>query len=225
MGTVDVGGLVILRGLSGKDPGARLFPVVTAPAGGRLPLWSPKLGDQVAIVADGVARVRWTFGNRAGRPGHRINVDVVNNVAFALTQRLTGFLLGARWYAADGTLVPTSDRALRQAIADQMRAVTKRSGIRVWLIRGARGMCVAVLDQPRFPPDRLETGGAEDCTANLTRAESDGAGLSSGHPGGVRLTYGILPKTRPTVVVWNSPHTHRTIRPPDGVYVVRRAPR
>jgi len=47
------GGRIIpsLSRLVATEPDTRLFLVVTTPAGGSPPLWSPRLGDQVAIVA------------------------------------------------------------------------------------------------------------------------------------------------------------------------------
>jgi hypothetical protein len=47
-----------LTRLVATPPGARLYLVVTAPAGGPLPIWNPNLGDQVAIV-DVVAGHAW----------------------------------------------------------------------------------------------------------------------------------------------------------------------
>lgn len=111
-----------LTRLVGVEPDARLFMVVNTPAGGNPPLWSPTLGDQVAIVAvtshgaiesqavpavdltdadqlgyagaaartgpvyrvaivpDGVARVRWTFGSVSGKVQSRVNIAAVTTL-------------------------------------------------------------------------------------------------------------------------------------------------
>jgi hypothetical protein len=76
--------------------------------------------DEVGIVPDGVARVSWTFAalsNRGFHPGRVVSLPVSNNVAVVARDKSTAVLLSARWYAADGTRVPSSDRALRQATA------------------------------------------------------------------------------------------------------------
>lgn len=331
-----------LTRLVAVEPAARLFVVVTTPACGRLALWSPTLGDQVAIVVvtaqgdsettpvpavdltnadeidvagpppprrgqsgdaydamivpDGVTRVRWTFGNAAGRPVVTIEPSVADNVAVApLTRHRGVLLLHTTWYAADGTVVPTSDRAFKQALAaqqaaikarivrydarhshraapalladfavfdihsrsgvrlkdgtrlshprlsavplpilelmspikqprldlEQIRQVTFRSGVRVWIIPGARGMCLATLDQSRLP-NVYGTGSAASCTDSLARAESQGTGFSSGFPGGATVICGVVPRTMPTVTISLGHHKRRTIRPVDGVYIVRR---
>jgi hypothetical protein len=155
------------------EPGTRLFLVVTTPAGGSPPLWNPRLGDQVTIVAvtsggsaesvgfpavdladadqvleagvfapsrpvedsvynvsivpDGVARVRWGFVTPAGKPGRVVDVPVANNVAVSPLRRGTGVLGRATWYASDGSVVPTSDRALRHAFAVREAVLTARA--------------------------------------------------------------------------------------------------
>ncbi len=330
-----------LTRLVGVEPDARLFMVVSTPAGGNPPLWSPTLGDQVAIVAvtshgaletqavpavdltdadqlgsvgapartgpvyrvavvpDGVARVRWTFGSFSGKVERRVSVAAVNNIAVTNVRPRTGLLLQGRWYAADGSPIPTSGRALHQAIAardavlkkrlvrydarhyyraaplllkdfaifaihsrtgvrtssgatisqprlsdvplgilqiaspdqpahldlSQIRAIQTRSGSRFWVIPGARGLCLAVLDQSPLPIESFGTGSAESCSSDVASASIHGTGLSSGYTGGITITWGVLPKAHPTVTIRTGPRTHRTIRPPDGVYVTRYVPR
>jgi hypothetical protein len=61
---------------------------------------------------------------RGGRGGS-VDPKVVNNVTYAPVQRGAPVVAGARWFAADGRVIPTSDRAYRQAIAardDAMKA-------------------------------------------------------------------------------------------------------
>ncbi|MBV9680496.1 MAG: hypothetical protein JO046_01795 [Solirubrobacterales bacterium] len=76
----------------------------------------------VAIVPDGVARVRWTFANRSGRPGQSITASVNHNVAITHLTSSTALLLHATWYAADGSVIPTSDAALAAARAARTNA-------------------------------------------------------------------------------------------------------
>lgn len=84
----------------------------------------------VGIVPDWVARVSWTFANRRFRPGRAVNLSVSDNVAVVGFDRsTTGPLFSARWYAADGTSIPSSDSALRGAIAAR-DAVIRRQIIR-----------------------------------------------------------------------------------------------
>jgi len=101
-----------------------------------------------------------------------------------------------------------------------IRQVTSASGLQLWVIPGARGLCVAVLDHARFPsPLGIETGGGEGCAPNIAAAESDGSGLSSGRPGGITTTYLVRPKSNPTITIRTGRHGHRTIRLPYGVYM------
>ncbi len=69
-------------------------------------------GYEVGIVPDGVARVRWTFTDRAGKARSVVDPQVTNNVAWAPVQPNAWFLLKATWYTADGSVIPTSDSAL-----------------------------------------------------------------------------------------------------------------
>ncbi len=154
-------------------PGAELFIVVTAPAPGSLALWSPKLGDQAAIVAvtadgstespgipavdlttadtvvlvgvtgapgrasvtdayqaaivpDGVATVRWTFGNPNGTHRQIVDAPTANNVAAVPIAKASGALLSASWYAPDGQVIPTSQKALDRAIAARDAVLSAR---------------------------------------------------------------------------------------------------
>jgi hypothetical protein len=101
----------------------------------------------------------------------------------------------------------------------EIRQITTRSGTRIWVIPGQRGLCVAALDQATFPvAAALETGAAAGCSANLAQAEAEGAGFTSGGPGGT-TTFELLPRTHPTIRIRIGAHRHRTIRPPYGVYV------
>jgi hypothetical protein len=328
-----------LSRLVAVEPNARLFMVVSTPAGGDPPLWSPKLGDQVAIIAvtshgaiedqpvpaldltdadqvgyvgaprtgpgyrvavvpDGVARVRWALASVSGKVQSRVSVAVANNLAVTPLRPRTGLLLQGRWYAADGSRIPTSGRALHQAIAahdgvlkqrliryaarhahraapallndfaifaihgrtgvstsagltishprlsdvplgilqiasptqtahldlTQIRAIQSRSGSRFWVIPGARGLCLAVLGQSRLPIESFGPGSADDCSPNVASATLHGTGLSSGNPGGITITWGVLPDAHPTTTIRTGPHTHRTIHPPDGVYITRYVP-
>jgi hypothetical protein len=105
--------------------------------GGRLPAGpvarSQRLGGsaayEVSVIPDGVARVRWTFYRGAGKPLHSVLARVGDNVAYAPYGPAGGIPLSGRWYAADGTVIPTSGSALRQAEARQ-EAAMKAAAIR-----------------------------------------------------------------------------------------------
>jgi len=83
-------------------------------------------GYAVGVVPDGVAMVRWTFANRHLCRGATVPIAASNNVAYVPYSQVTGPVLAARWYAADGTAVPTSDRALRQVVAAQQAQIRTR---------------------------------------------------------------------------------------------------
>ena len=315
---------------------ARLFLVVRTPAGGPLPTWSPKLGDQVsvievsagrasetepipaadltnadevmhlgnrgstsntydlAIVPDGVARVRWTFANQAFKPGRTITAPAIDNLAIVpLEPDTESLLLHGSWYAADGRVIPTSGQAVlranaaRQAVQSariirydahhsyraaptilaafavfavtsrtgvrtasgdiishpplsavpysilqgaatpdtppqldpyQIREVITRSGLRVYVIPGRRGLCLATLDRSRFP-DGILTGGASSSSANIAQAISQGVGFSSRHLGGPTITYRIVPRSIKTITIRSKHGTRKRIAVPDGIYV------
>ena len=326
-----------LTRLVGTLPTMKLFVVALTPAGGAPPLWSPRLGDQVAVVAvgtqttlamapfpaadlndpfnlgyagarasaaqpsadiynveivpDGVSRVQWRFANQSGTGGRIEDAAVADNVAIAPYARGSGTLRTATWYDPDGAIVPTSDRVLLRAIAArqtvlrkqaigyarhhlhraapalladfavfsvtshspvhapggltishpglsdlplpilrvfshggdiiqadlrQTREVTNRSGYRMWVIPGARGLCVGVLDRSPFLP--VISGGGGACSGTLARALSDGVALLSGSANGT-TTDGVLPKSKPTITLRIAGH-NRVIRPPYGVYIV-----
>lgn len=250
----------------------------------------------VGIVPDGVARVAWTFANPQGKHPYVVNAQAANDVVVAPSHSGSPFLLRATWYAADGAVVPTSDRALRHAIAARqsiereriirqdariryrpasallaafavfnvtsrtgvkvagltishpalsslplailsitahagnpqfdpgldpkdIRQATTRSGVSVWIVPGARGLCVAEVDKPRFP--FFITAAGMGCSRDVASAVSDGSGVSSGYPRGVTWHYGVLPKTKPTLTIRTGPHSHKTIHPSDGVYIYR----
>ncbi len=163
-----------LTRLVATRPGARLYLVVTAPAGGPLPIWNPKLGDQVAIVdvvaghawetepipaadltnadevmsvgprwpaseshdafevavvPDGVARVRWTFANDHFKSGKVVSANAVSNIAITGFQRGSGLLLHGTWYAYNGRVIPTSDEARIRANAAN-NAVRRAAAVR-----------------------------------------------------------------------------------------------
>jgi len=103
---------------------------------------------------------------------------------------------------------------------NDIRQATTRSGVSVWIIPGVRSLCVAEVDKPRFP--FLGGGGAGmSCSRDIASAVADGSGLSSGSPGGITWHYGVLPNTTPTLTIRTGPHRHKTIQPPDGVYIYR----
>lgn len=256
---------------------------------------------QVGVVPDGVASVRWTFANANAKRTYVVDVPATNNIAITPLHAGTPFLLRATWYAADGAVIPTSDSAMRNAIAardnvlrervirqdarssfrpspailadfavfsvtsrsgirvgdltishprlssvplaileltapgrpsgrpsgseldpEDMRQATTRNGVSVWIIPGRRGICAAAVDpsQSMFPL-RYGSGAGMGCSGTLAFAESHGTGLSSCCFSGYSWYYGVLPNVHPTLTIRTGRHTHRTIRPPDGVYIYR----
>jgi hypothetical protein len=117
-----------LTRLVATPAGASVYLAVFTPARGRLPLWSPSLGDQVSLVS--------------------------------VTAR------GAE-------------------LTEPVPAVDLSNGKSVGIIGAAS-------------------------------AVSGGAGISSD-----RWHYGVLPNTNPTLTISTGPHSHKTIHPPDGVYIYR----
>lgn len=294
----DQVGLVLVTGNRAEITGAT--PAVNLTNGNGVVTIDAGSGYYAGIVPDGVARASWTFANVQGEHRYSVNAQVANNVALAPFHPGTPFLLRATRYAADGTVVPTSDKALRQAIAARqniqrrqiirqdarlrsrpapallaafavfnvtsrsgvkvagltishprltslplailsitsragapgrfapeldpgdIRQATTRTGVSVWIIPGARGLCVAEVDQSRFPFPGGTDGGMS-CSRDLASAVANGAGLTSGYPGRNTWHYGVLPNTQPTLTIRTGSHTHRTIRPPDGVYIYRTA--
>jgi hypothetical protein len=61
------------------------------------------------------------------------------------------------------------------------------------------------------------------CSRDLASAVTNGAGLTVGNPGRTTWHYGVLPNRQPTVTIRTGSHSHRTIHPPDGVYIYRTA--
>jgi hypothetical protein len=102
---------------------------------------------------------------------------------------------------------------------NDVRRATTRSGVSAWIIPGVHSLCVAEVDKPRFP--LYGTGAGMACSPDVASAVSGGAGLTSGYPGGGTWHYGVLPRTKPTLTIRSGPHRHKTIHPPDGVYIYR----
>ncbi|MGI8716168.1 MAG: hypothetical protein ACR2NR_23895 [Solirubrobacteraceae bacterium] len=250
----------------------------------------------VAILPDGVARARWTFADE--RFHHRRGIDVkpVNNVAYVPFTRRTSGRLHVTWYRSDGTVVPTSARAVQQANANhdatlraqlvryderrsyqadptvlsdfsvfsitsptgvktaggntishpplsalpypillgaaslsqpsqpdprEIRQVTTPAGVRLWVIPGRRGLCLATLERSRLPDGRF-AGGASSCSSSIALATSAGVAFTSRHLGGPTMTYRIVPTTAPTITIRDRQGSHKTIRPADGIYVSHR---
>jgi hypothetical protein len=140
--------------------GTRMYIVVVTPAVHNQ-MWSPRTGDQVAIVAlvghrgaesvpipavdlsnadelgflsprgyarggpldvytvavvpDGVARVRWDFVDAALKPMRTVDVTARDNTV--IVSHRTGLFWHAAWYGASGHVIPTSDAAFLKAQA------------------------------------------------------------------------------------------------------------
>jgi hypothetical protein len=81
----------------------------------------------VAIVPDGVARVRWTFANSGDGAGRTVSASVINNVAITPASKSTAFVFRAAWYASDGIVVPSSAKVIDQAIAARNATETRQA--------------------------------------------------------------------------------------------------
>jgi hypothetical protein len=113
--------------LVATPPDAELFIVlvgVTGPPGHA----SFANAYDVAVVPDGVAQVRWTFGDIAGKPGRVVDAPAADNVAVVPYMRSAGEarLVRAAWFASNGRAIPTSDQALLRAIAARKAVLSAR---------------------------------------------------------------------------------------------------
>ncbi len=66
------------------------------------------------------------MANLQSKQGYIVNATAANNVVVAPFHSGTPFVRHATWYAADGAVVPTSDRALLHAIAAKQSIERKR---------------------------------------------------------------------------------------------------
>jgi hypothetical protein len=103
-------------------PAVELFDAGDVGVVGARPADHPPADDyHVGIVPDGVARVVWTFANARRHHRYVVHAQAANNVVVAPLHAGSPFLLHATWYAADGTVVPTSDAARRHTIAARQK--------------------------------------------------------------------------------------------------------
>ena len=90
---------------------------------------SPNRLAAVGIVPDGVASVRWTFGRLDGRVTRTVSESVADNVALTPVTPATLFLLRGTWFNASGAVIPTSQAAVRRALAAE-NAAKMRAAVR-----------------------------------------------------------------------------------------------
>lgn len=100
----------------------------------------------------------------------------------------------------------------------EIRQVTTPAGVRLWVIPGRRGLCLATLERSQLPDGRF-AGAGSSCSASIALATSAGVGFTSRHLGGSTTTYRIVPKTAPTITIRDRQGRRKTIRPADGIYV------
>jgi hypothetical protein len=100
---------------------------------------------------------------------------------------------------------------------NEVREVRTSAGEEMFLIPGARSMCL-VAGNPRspFPDDRVEGGGGETCDP-ASRVRITGIGIS-GYEFGRNTIYRIVPKTISHIQVRINGHRMR-VRVPEGVYL------
>jgi hypothetical protein len=102
------------------------------------------------------------------------------------------------------------------------REITMPSGIRFFVIAGQRGLCVgdvdpgpATLGNPALAG--LASGGGEGCAPSIASALTRGTGVTSTNANGSTIIM-ITPKAHPSLTIRTGAHSHRTVRPPFGVY-------
>jgi hypothetical protein len=100
----------------------------------------------------------------------------------------------------------------------EVREVITPSGVRLYVIPGRQGLCLAAeSSRSPFPDGLLAGGGGESCNP-LAHVESQGLFMTSGFLG-VERTYEIVPKSIHHISVRTSRGTRTTIPVPDGIYV------
>ena len=103
-----------------------------------------------------------------------------------------------------------------------MREATTRNGVSVWIVPGRKGLCAAAVDPSSYSfPFRYDSGAGAGCSGSIAQAELYGAGVGICCSAGYSSHYGVLPDAHPTRTIRTGPHTHMSIRPPDGVYIYR----
>lgn len=102
------------------------------------------------------------------------------------------------------------------------REITMPSGIRFFVIAGERGLCAGSVDpgpatfgNPALA--RFANGGGEGCAPSIASALARGTGVSSTNANGSTIIM-VTPKAHPWLTIRTGTHTHRTVRPPFGVY-------
>ena len=100
----------------------------------------------------------------------------------------------------------------------EIRRVTTPAGVRLWVLPGRRGLCLATLEPPHLPDAPFPSGNSS-CSASVALAKSAGVGFTDRHLGGPTTTYRIVPTTAPTITIRDRHGHRRTIRPADGIYV------
>jgi hypothetical protein len=118
------------------------------------------------------------------------------------------------WLDPNDTVTEPDPHAVRQ--------ITMPSGLRFWVIAGQRGLCVAQIDpQPATFSNpaltSIESGGGEGCAPSIVKALVQGAGISSTDADGSTI-YMVAPKAHPSITIQTGRRSHRTVRPPFGVY-------
>ena len=92
----------------------------------------------------------------------------------------------------------------------------------MWIIPGARSLCVATIDKTSLP-FLAGTATGMGCSRDVASALSYGSGVSNGEPGRVTWNYCVLPNTKPTLMIRTGSDHHKTIHRADGVYIYRTA--
>lgn len=203
-------------------------------------------GVTVAVVPDGVTRVKWVFGSlRRGKP-LTIYPRVENNLAISTTVPATGGPLQATWYDADGRIVkpipvvqPPARRlplpaalvrsfsAFRGLTSNQGRFITNLDGQRLYVVPQTKQTCL-IEKRPavtgRLPGaagrrTRSGGGGGGGCVPNGMALEGNFT-LGLFGPKGETLI-GVAPNGNPTVRLTLADRSSEVVRVSQNVYIAK----
>jgi hypothetical protein len=105
---------------------------------------------------------------------------------------------------------------------EEIRQVTTRSGLRFWVVPGAKGACVAIVEDVRGRPGG-GAGSAASCSGSLAQVEANGIASSATAPDGTKMLVGAVPDTNSTVSWSLRGGGTRTVPVVHGVFVTRSA--
>jgi hypothetical protein len=208
----------------------------------------PKGEDRsVAVVPDGVTRVKWVMNRFPSANTTRFTVypRVQNNVAFSTTVPITAGLVRAIWYGADGqvikpipvirraarrrpvpAVVGRSFAALRGVPANHGVPIANHIGMRLWLVPHPTQVCEQdTIPNPTPPrpaittgaPRPTITGGGGDCVPISMALAGN---FTTGLFGPKRETLiGVAPNGNPTVRLTLNDGSSEVVPVSQNVYI------